>query len=49
MSLRRWLEGRRGRKRRKAAERLGQIDPEEAQRLRDLTSPVKAKWGYYPK
>ena len=30
-------------------ERLGQIDPEEAQRLRDLASPVKAKWGYYPK
>lgn len=49
MSLRRWLEGRRERKRRKEAERLGQIGPEEAERLRDLTSPVKAKWGYYPK
>ncbi len=49
MSLRRRLEERRGRKRRKEAERLGQIDPEEARRLRDLTSPVKAKWGYYPK
>jgi hypothetical protein len=49
VSLRRWLEGRRERKRRKEAERLGQIDPEEAERLRDLTSPVKAKWGYYPK
>ena len=49
MRLRRWLEGRRERKRRKEAERLGQVDPEEAQRLRDLTSPVKAKWGYYPK
>lgn len=49
MSFRRWLEGRRERKRRKDAERLGQVDPEEAQRLRDLTSPVKAKWGYYPK
>jgi len=49
VSLRKWLEGRRERKRSKAAERLGQIDPEEAQRLRDLTSPVKAKWGYYPK
>jgi len=49
MSLKSWLEGRRERKRRKEAERLGQIDPEEAQRLRDLTAPVKAKWGYYPK
>ena len=49
MSLKSWLEGRRERKRRKEAERLGQIGPEEAERLRDLTSPVKAKWGYYPK
>jgi hypothetical protein len=49
VSLRRWREERRQRKRRKEAERLGQIDPEEAQRLRDLASPVKAKWGYYPK
>jgi hypothetical protein len=49
VSLRRWLEERRGRKRRKEAERLGQIDPGEAERLRDLTSPMKAKWGYYPK
>jgi hypothetical protein len=49
VSLRSWLEKRRARKRRKDAERLGEIGPEEAQRLRDLTSPVKAKWGYYPK
>jgi hypothetical protein len=49
VSLRRWLEERRERKRRKEAERLGEVDPAEEQRLRDLTSPVKAKWGYYPK
>jgi hypothetical protein len=49
VSLRSWLEKRRARKHRKDAERLGEIGPEEAQRLRDLTSPVKAKWGYYPK
>ena len=49
MSLRSRLEERRERKRRKQAERVGRIDPEEAERLRDLTSPVKAKWGYYPK
>ena len=49
MSLRSRLEERRERKRRKQAECVGRIDPEEAERLRDLTSPVKAKWGYYPK
>jgi len=49
VSLRSRLEERRERKRRKQAERLGRIDPEEAERLRDLTSPVKAKWGFYPK
>jgi hypothetical protein len=49
VSLRSRLEERRERKRRKQAERVGRIDPEEAERLRDLTSPVKAKWGYYPK
>jgi hypothetical protein len=49
VSLRKWREERRARKRRKQAARLGQVDPEELQRLRDLTSPVKAKWGYYPK
>jgi hypothetical protein len=49
VSLRSRLERRRERKRRKQAERLGRIDPEEAERLRDLTAPVKAKWGYYPK
>jgi hypothetical protein len=49
VSLRSRLEERRERKRRKQAERVGRIDPEEAERLHDLTSPVKAKWGYYPK
>jgi hypothetical protein len=49
VSLKKWREERRERKRRKEAERLGQIGPAEAERLRDLTSPVKAKWGYYPK
>jgi hypothetical protein len=49
VSVRKWRVGRRERKRRKEAERIGQADPEELRRLRDLTSPVKARWGYYPK
>ncbi len=49
MSFKKWREDRRERRRRKDAERLGQTSPEELERLRDLTSPVKAKWGYYPK
>ena len=40
---------RRERKAREEAERLAQLDPEELQRLRDLQSPVKAKWGFFPK
>ncbi len=48
-SLRKWRAERSERKRRKEAERLGQTSPEELERLRDLQSPVKAKWGYYPK
>lgn len=48
-SVRKWREERRERKLREEAERLGQIDPEELQRIRDLQSPLKAKWGYFPK
>ena len=48
-SLRKWWAERRERKRREDAERLGQTSPEELERLRELQSPVKAKWGYYPK
>ena len=40
-----FLRNRRERRRR----RLAEIDPAELQRLRDLQSPMKAKWGYYPK
>lgn len=49
MSVRKWRVERRERKRRREAERIGQADPDELRRLRDLTSPVKARWGYYPK
>jgi hypothetical protein len=49
VNLKKWREERRERKRRKRAARLGEGDPDELQRLRELTSPVKAKWGYYPK
>jgi hypothetical protein len=49
MSLKSWIHERRERRRRKRATRLGEADPEELQRLRELTSPVKAKWGYFPK
>ena len=31
------------------AQRLAEIDPAERQRILDEQSPVKAKWGYYPK
>jgi hypothetical protein len=48
-SLRKWRSERRERKRRPEVERLGQTSPEELERLRDLQSPVKAKWGYFPK
>lgn len=47
--LRRRRAARKERKRREYAERLGQIDPSELQELRDQQSPVKAKWGFYPK
>jgi hypothetical protein len=48
-SLGKWRSDRRERKRREEAERLGRTSQEELERLRDLQSPVKAKWGYYPK
>ena len=28
---------------------VAEIDPAERQRILDEQSPVKAKWGYYPK
>ncbi len=43
--VRKWREARRARKLRKLAE----VDPAERQRLEDMQSPVKAKWGFYPK
>jgi hypothetical protein len=39
--LRKWRERRK--------RRLVEIDPAERQRILDEQSPVKAKWGYYPK
>ena len=39
--LRKWRERRK--------RRLAEIDPAERQRILDEQSPVKAKWGYYPK
>jgi len=48
-SLRKWRSGRRERKRLRELERIGQTSPEELERLRDLQSPVKARWGYFPK
>lgn len=48
-SLRKWRSERRERERRREVERLGQTSPEELEELRDLQSPVKAKWGYFPK
>jgi hypothetical protein len=43
--VRKWREARRERKLR----RLAELDPAERQRLLDEQSPMKAKWGYYPK
>jgi hypothetical protein len=39
--LRKWRERRK--------RRLAEIDPAERQRILDEQSPVKAKWGFYPK
>jgi len=43
--VRAWREARRAKKLR----RLAELDPAERQRILDEQSPVKAKWGYYPK
>lgn len=40
-----WLKKWRERQRRKLLE----LDPAERQRILDEQSPVKAKWGFYPK
>ena len=39
--LRRWRERRR--------KKYLELDPAERQRILDEQSPVKAKWGFYPK
>ena len=31
------------------AEEHGHVDPAELQHLRDQQSPVKGKWGFFPK
>ena len=47
-SLRRWREARRQRKRLKLA-RLGEPGQAELQDLVDQQSPMKGKWGFFPK
>ena len=34
---------------RELAEEYGHVDPAELQHLRDQLSPVKGKWGFFPK
>jgi hypothetical protein len=48
-ALRRWRAARNERKQRAYAEKVGHMDPSELERLRDQQSPVRAKWGFYPK
>jgi hypothetical protein len=48
-ALRRRQAAKRERKLREYAEEAGHMEPAELQRLRDLQSPVRAKWGFYPK
>ena len=43
------LAGRRERKRREVAERLSQTGRAELQHVRDQQSPVRGKWGFFPK
>lgn len=40
-----WLRKWRGRRKQKYLE----LDPAERQRILDEQSPVKARWGFYPK
>jgi hypothetical protein len=47
--LRRWRAARKEGRRQAYAESLGRLDRAELERLRDQQSPVRAKWGYYPK
>lgn len=44
-ALRKWREERKERR----LEKLAELDPAERQRLLDEQSPLKAKWGYFPK
>jgi hypothetical protein len=48
-TVRKWRAARKERKRRAYAEALGATDPAEVQRLRGQQSPMKAKWGFFPK
>jgi hypothetical protein len=47
--FRRWRAVRRERKLLEYAEEYGHVAPAELQRLRDQQSPVRAKWGFFPK
>src|SRR2546425_1012354 len=48
-SIRKRRAARKERKLREYAAEYGHMDPAELQELRDQQSPLKAKWGFFPK
>ena len=48
-SFRKWRAAMNERKLREFAAEYGHLDPAELQELRDQQSPLKAKWGFFPK
>ncbi len=48
-AIRRWGTARQERKLKKYADELGHMEPGELQHLRDQQSPVRGKWGFFPK
>jgi len=48
-SFRRWRAAKQERKAREYAEEYGHVDPAELQHLRDQQSPLRSRWGFFPK
>jgi hypothetical protein len=48
-SLLKWRESRKERKRLRYLERYGDVDRGELQNVLEQQSPVRGKWGFFPK
>jgi hypothetical protein len=48
-SLLKWREARKERKRLRYLARYGDVDQAEVQHVLDQQSPVRGKWGFFPK